>query len=134
MRLERSFGRAVSLQNKGFFKEQFGVPRSGSLSTIVRSFKSAVTNRVHSEMLLAGPVWQPRYYDHVIKDDRDYYFTEQYIELNPLFWDLDPENPRAPKVSIDELERLLEKKYGLNSLAVNAIIEHELERRYKPSP
>jgi putative transposase len=75
--------------------EQFAKPTSGSLPTIVRYFKSAVTRRIND---LRGtpytPVWQRNYYEHVIRDEDDLNEIRKYIANNPLKWDLDRENPQ----------------------------------------
>ncbi len=31
-------------------------------------------------------IWQKSFYDHIIKDDEDYYYHLQYIEENPKKW------------------------------------------------
>jgi len=68
------FGRAVSLQ--GFTGEVFGKPRPGSLSTVIGSFKSAVTKQMHERGLCREKsLWQPRFYDHIVRSEIDYYFT-----------------------------------------------------------
>jgi REP element-mobilizing transposase RayT len=74
--------------------EQFAKPTSGSLPTIVRYFKSAVTRRINE---LRGapnmPVWQRNYYEHVIRNENDLDEIREYIVNNTLKWDLDSENP-----------------------------------------
>ncbi|MEK7473817.1 MAG: transposase, partial [Patescibacteria group bacterium] len=49
--------------------ERFGKPVIGSIPTIVRGFKSAVTKRVNEMNPLFGPVWQRNYYERVIRSD-----------------------------------------------------------------
>jgi REP element-mobilizing transposase RayT len=75
-------------------REQFQKPVKGSIPTIVRSHKSAVSYRVN---LMRGtqdiPVWQRNYYEHIIRDDRDLQNKTDYIEANPRLWDEDDENP-----------------------------------------
>ncbi|MDD2366040.1 MAG: transposase [Desulfuromonadaceae bacterium] len=67
--------------------ERFGKPVIGSLPTIVRSFKSAVTKRINIHRATPGcPVWQRNYYEHVIRDDADYKRIAEYITDNPLRW------------------------------------------------
>jgi REP element-mobilizing transposase RayT len=74
--------------------ERFGKPTSGSLPTIVRYFKSAVTRRINE---LRGtpyvPIWQRNYYEHVIRNENDLDEIREYIVNNPAKWDLDSENP-----------------------------------------
>ena len=35
------------------------------------------------------PVWQRGYYDHVIRNREDYVALAEYIQTNPLRWELD---------------------------------------------
>ena len=34
-------------------------------------------------------LWQRGYYDHVIRNEEDYLAVWQYIETNPVKWELD---------------------------------------------
>jgi putative transposase len=72
--------------------EQFGKPVTGSIPTIVRTFKAAVTRRIGRE-LNARDVWQRNYYEHVIRDHEDWDRIHRYIESNPSMWAEDDENP-----------------------------------------
>ena len=66
----------------------------GSLSAIVRSFKSASTREVNKARGTAGAtLWQRNYFEHVIRDDRDLERIRVYIQENPARWELDQENP-----------------------------------------
>ena len=71
--------------------EEFGQPVAGSLPTIVRSFKSAVTR---DWRLIAVdpdyPVWQRNYYEHVVRDREELNHLRQYISHNPMMWNSDP--------------------------------------------
>jgi REP element-mobilizing transposase RayT len=60
-------------------------PKPGSLATVVRSYKSAVSKNIH----LFDPdfSWQPRYYDHLIRSNRELDRIRDYIINNPLKWD-----------------------------------------------
>ena len=63
---------------------------SQSLGAIVRGFKSAVTKRLRGLSVNPGlKVWQRNYYEHIIRNDLDLHNIQQYIELNPLKWELD---------------------------------------------
>nr|BAL58065.1 hypothetical conserved protein [uncultured Chloroflexota bacterium] len=74
--------------------EQFGKPVPGSIPTIVRAFKSAVTHRINALQNTPGaPVWQRNYYEHIIRDERALHAIRQYIIENPLRWHLDTHNP-----------------------------------------
>jgi hypothetical protein len=62
-------------------------PQSGSLSTIIGSFKSTVTRIVNLQFKEAQFSWQPRFYDHIIRNRAEYFRMANYIKDNPLKWD-----------------------------------------------
>jgi len=75
-------------------QEQYQKPVKGSIPTMIRSYKSAVSYRIN---LMRGsdgvPVWQRNYYEHVIRNQTDLQNKTDYIDANPLLWDEDDENP-----------------------------------------
>ncbi len=79
---------AASLQ-----KNKIPSPSPGSLSAIIRAYKSAVTRWAH---LKSHPTfaWQPRFYDHIIRDQASLDRIRAYILDNPHKWDEDEENPK----------------------------------------
>ena len=77
--------------------EQFGKPVSGSLPTVVRSFKSAVTRHVNILRDTPGnKLWQPRYWEHVIRNETELYRIREYIRTNPARWQEDALHPDQP--------------------------------------
>jgi REP element-mobilizing transposase RayT len=73
--------------------EQFAKPVVGSIPTIIRAYKSAVTNRINQSRGTPGaPVWQRNYYEHIIRNDGDYSRIREYIRDNPVQWESDVEN------------------------------------------
>lgn len=70
----------------------YGV-QSGSLSAVVRSFKAEVTRRGREELHYQGRIWQPNYFDRVIRGAREFSDASAYIVENPLKWEFDLENP-----------------------------------------
>jgi len=75
--------------------ERFGAPVPGSIPTIVRAFKSAVTYRINALRGTHGePVWQRNYYEHIIRDERALNAIRQYIIENPLRWHMDKHNQK----------------------------------------
>jgi REP element-mobilizing transposase RayT len=59
-------------------------PKPGSLATVIRSYKSAVSKNIHlSDHKFS---WQPRYYDHIIHSDRELDRIRNYIINNPAKW------------------------------------------------
>jgi putative transposase len=99
-----------------------------TLGKIVRSFKARCTrlSRVDGHHSFG---WQRNYYDHIIRDDIDHFFVEQYIALNPLMWDLDRDNPRARQMSTDLLRKTLQKEHGLDGMPLERMIDYELSYR-----
>ncbi len=82
-------GTACRAQNYAT-KEKFGKPVGGSLSTIMRSFKSAVTKQINESRNMPGAqFWQRNYYEHVIRDDKDLADIREYIVNNPVKWQED---------------------------------------------
>ena len=74
--------------------EQFGKPVSGSIPTIVRSYKSVVTKNINElRGAPSNPIWQRNYYEHIITTDREYESIVEYIDANPCAWLNDSENP-----------------------------------------
>ena len=64
--------------------------RAGSLSALVRGFKSACTRRyreIHSNTNTS--MWQRGYYEHVIRGEKEHGSIADYIRTNPLRWTLD---------------------------------------------
>ena len=62
-------------------------PKPGSLSVIVRSYKSAVTK--HAHRLGFQFAWQPRFHDHIIRNQDEFERIRQYIINNPKNWNND---------------------------------------------
>lgn len=73
--------------------EKFGKPVKGSIPTIVRAYKSAVTYAVNAAENQRGAVlWQKNYYEHIIRNDRELNNIGWYIVNNPFNWQLDRDN------------------------------------------
>jgi REP element-mobilizing transposase RayT len=80
--------RGVSLQENEDRQNKFSDPIAGSLSVIINQFKGAVTKR--SKIIkLNNFSWQPRFYDRIIRNERELNTIRNYIEQNPLHWELD---------------------------------------------
>ena len=73
-------------------------------------------------MLLDTPLWQSRFYDHIIRDDVDFFLVKQYIELNPIFWEFDIDNPRSKSISFDDLEALVRKRTDIDGATLFMIM------------
>jgi len=65
---------------------RFG-PQSGNLPSVVRGIKSAVTKyAIEHDIPFA---WQSRYHDHIIRNQLEMNRIADYIENNPMRWELD---------------------------------------------
>ena len=69
--------------------ERFGRPVAGSLPTIIRSFKSAVSKRVNELGNTNSPLWQRNYFEHVIRSEESLNKIRNYIWENPIHWTTD---------------------------------------------
>jgi len=99
-----------------------------TLGKVIRSFKARSARLLHKESH-ASFRWHRNYHDHIIRDDIDHFFVEQYIELNPLMWYLDADNSGVRDIPIDDLRATLRTKHGLDGFVLERIIEHEFEYR-----
>ena len=59
-------------------------PKPNSLSTIIRSFKSAVTK--NARIMELKFAWHPRFHDSIIRTEKDYESIAMYIRNNPKKW------------------------------------------------
>ena len=58
-------------------------PTIASVPQLIKFFKTLVTKE------LGKSIWQRSYYDHIIRDERDYLVRLQYIDENPAKWYFD---------------------------------------------
>ncbi len=76
-------------------QRHFGEAIPSSISTLVRSYKSAVTKHINE--LRANhnaAIWQRNYYEHIIRDERDLTRVREYISHNAMKWEEDENHPR----------------------------------------
>jgi len=68
-------------------------PQRQSVSSIVGSFKSAVTKRINQQRGTPGAsVWQRNYYEHIVRNEEEWRRIAAYIRNNPSRWKKDREN------------------------------------------
>ncbi|MBI5536623.1 MAG: transposase [Deltaproteobacteria bacterium] len=88
-------------------REAFGKPVRGSVSTIIRSFKSATTRAARELEGREVVLWQPGYYDRRIRDRNALERARDYIRENPRRWT--EQRPPIPephvRVRVIEIER-----------------------------
>lgn len=59
--------------------------KAGSLGVIVQQFKRACTHRIRQTGVLDF-AWQSRFYDHIIRNEKDLERIRMYIRENPVAW------------------------------------------------
>jgi REP element-mobilizing transposase RayT len=62
-------------------------PKKGSLASVIRSYKSAVTKYANKNKIPFR--WQTRYHDHIVRNADEFQRIYKYIEENPLKWSND---------------------------------------------
>ena len=82
----------ASLQE--FQPNRFG-PQSKNLASIVRGYKIGV--KKWSTINNVKFSWQERFYEHIIRNEKDLEDIRNYIVNNPLTWDKDEENLQNKK-------------------------------------
>ncbi|GBD96102.1 hypothetical protein BMS3Abin06_00985 [bacterium BMS3Abin06] len=86
-------------QPKQTSKNKFG-PQSKNLASIIRGFKIGVTKYVKNNKLEFG--WQPRFYDHIIRNEKSYQTISEYIVNNPVKWETDKLNSRTGNAVMEQ--------------------------------
>ena len=51
-----------------------------TIPRIINSYKSIITRQI------GYLIWQRNYYEHIIRNEKEYYKIVEYIENNPLKW------------------------------------------------
>lgn len=73
----------VSTTRHNIPTNQFG-SQSKNLASIIRGFKSSVTKQ--TRVYCPEFAWQPRFHDHIIRDQKSYQNISNYIIRNPFNW------------------------------------------------
>jgi len=68
-------------------------PKSGTISTIIRSYKSICTKTINKKYN-ANFYWQTRFYDNIIRNETNLYNVRQYIKNNPHKWERSRNNKK----------------------------------------
>lgn len=83
------------IESAGSVQAHYHAPlrRPRSLSTLLAGFKRISTMNINRIREMVGiPVWQRNYYERIIRTDRELHAIREYIRLNPMKWEDDPEN------------------------------------------
>ena len=72
------------------------------LSEIIRGFKTFSSRKINEKIEIDNKFqWQKSFYDHIIRGERSLDLIREYIQNNPLKWDLDRENPLSKNFDLD---------------------------------
>jgi len=71
------------------YKNKFG-PQRNNLASIIRGFKGVTKNKIYQ--INPDFAWQPRFYDHIIRNDESLNKIREYIQTNPEMWERDRNN------------------------------------------
>ncbi len=71
--------------NKNEFFQKIS-PKSGSVSTIIRSYKSVCSKHIHAAFPELSFDWQARFWDNIIETDESFERISNYIFNNPKNW------------------------------------------------
>ena len=78
----------------GARSERAGARPAPTLGSVIGAFKSMTARQfLLSSKKNPSQLWQRNYYERVIRNEKELFETRQYIQQNPLKWELDPENP-----------------------------------------
>ncbi|MGB3849892.1 MAG: hypothetical protein WA958_07980 [Tunicatimonas sp.] len=64
------------------------------MASIIRGFKIGVTK--NARLIDPDFAWQPRFHDHIIRDERAFHRISNYIQTNPARWPTDTFHPHRP--------------------------------------
>lgn len=89
------FHAIIVIENPIVWADMESAPTRVSLSEIIQSFKRHTTIE-YIKMVKQGilppfdkRIWQRSFYDHIIRDEQDFYKISEYIENNPSKWEED---------------------------------------------
>ncbi len=79
----------IELKNKinNYQTNKFDPLLSRSISSVLNIYKGRVTKYAKENNI--DSVWQARFYDHILKDPKEYEHIANYIKNNPRAWDND---------------------------------------------
>ncbi len=88
-----SLQQPTTISNQTPAQQRFRNQGENTVSSIIGSYKSAVTKHCNrlgltdSDGVVFG--WQPRFHDHIIRNNEEYQRINDYIESNPENWEKD---------------------------------------------
>ena len=74
------------------YQNKFG-PQRNNLASIIRGLKSTTNRQINELAKNKNFAWQPRFWDHIIRNEKSLYNIRHYIRDNPAKWYRDSNNP-----------------------------------------
>ena len=72
------------------------------LPKVIGYFKMNTAKQFNQILNRTGqPFWQRNYYEHIIRNEKELNRIREYIQNNPLKWELDRENPISKNFNLD---------------------------------
>jgi REP element-mobilizing transposase RayT len=59
-------------------------PNKRDMTAAIREVKSVSTTRINHARGVVGPIWQPKYFDNIMRRVRDFWAKLEYIHNNPV--------------------------------------------------
>jgi REP element-mobilizing transposase RayT len=96
-----AFGQNIRQSNPNFSPNASPLQPRGtqprSVGAIIQNFKSVSTRKINRMHQRNGrTIWQRNYYEHIIRNESAFQTICQYIQNNPLSWELDKLHPDNP--------------------------------------
>jgi putative transposase len=83
----------------GIKPKRAGIKPAPTLGDIIGTFKSLTTHEYINGVKNNGwkkfnrRLWQRNYYEHIIRNEKELDKTQEYIQINPIIWKRDRNNP-----------------------------------------
>lgn len=89
--LEITVGAEYFPPNKEHFPSKKERLPPTSLGNIIKGYKIGVTKwfQKNKNQKIGQSIWQRNYWEHIVRDEKDYNNISEYIINNPLSWNLD---------------------------------------------
>lgn len=66
--------------------------KPGCLGVIINQYKRICTMEIGKQFPCVGFQWQPRFYNHIIRNEKSLNKIREYIQTNPAMWERDRNN------------------------------------------
>ncbi|MBI4649944.1 hypothetical protein HY745_01350 [Candidatus Desantisbacteria bacterium] len=85
--VETCHGMSLQQRQQQTNNNQFSKPKKNSLSMVINHYKGTIKRYCNKNNIVFA--WQSRFYDHIIRDEKELYRIKEYIISNPYNWNND---------------------------------------------